>query len=109
LGKSRPPALGAILAVKWNRLPLPTALVDLVLMDINMPEMDGLEAAEAIRRKEVLLGTHVPIVALTASALDTRRKECIKAGMDDFLTKPIVPTALDEVLSRYSASKYDAR
>lgn len=77
--------------------------VDLVLMDINMPEMDGLEATAGIRRKEVLLGTHVPIVALTASALDTHREECIKAGMDDFLTKPIAPKALDEVLSRFSA------
>ena len=77
--------------------------VDLVLMDINMPEMDGLQATEAIRRKEVLSGTHVPIIALTASALDVHREECLKAGMDDFLTKPIVPKALDEVLSHFGA------
>lgn len=83
--------------------------VDLVLMDINMPEMDGLEAAEAIRRKEVPLGTQIPIVALTASTLDTHQEECIKGGMNDFLTKPIEPAALDEVLSRYAASKYSAR
>jgi len=79
--------------------------VDLVLMDINMPEMDGLQATESIRRKEALSGTHVPIVALTASALDTHREECLKAGMDDFLTKPIVPKALDEILSRFRASR----
>jgi len=79
--------------------------VDLVLMDINMPEMDGLQATEAIRRKEAFSGTHVPIVALTASTLDTYTEECLKAGMDDFLTKPILPKALDEILSRFRASR----
>jgi signal transduction histidine kinase/CheY-like chemotaxis protein len=79
--------------------------IDLVLMDINMPEMDGLQATEAIRRKEALSGIHVPIVALTASALDTHEEECLKAGMDGYLTKPILPKALDEVLSRARASR----
>jgi CheY-like chemotaxis protein len=77
---------------------------DLVLMDINMPEVDGLQATEAIRRKEVLSGSHVPIFALTASAMDSHIEECLKAGMDGFLTKPILPKALDEVLSRFHAS-----
>jgi signal transduction histidine kinase/CheY-like chemotaxis protein len=77
--------------------------VDLILMDINMPEMDGLQATEAIRREEVLSGTHVPIFALTASGLDTHKEECLKAGMDGFLTKPILPKALDEVLSCFRA------
>jgi len=70
-----------------------------------MPEMDGLQATAAIRRKEALSGTHVPIVALTASALDTHDDECLKAGMDGFLTKPILPKALDEILSRFHASR----
>jgi CheY-like chemotaxis protein len=53
--------------------------IDLVSMDISMPEMDRLEATEGIRRKEELSGTHVPIIALTASALDTHKKECLQA------------------------------
>jgi signal transduction histidine kinase/CheY-like chemotaxis protein len=62
---------------------------DLVLMDVQMPVMDGLEATLTIRKLEVLRGTHVPIVALTANVLEEHRKEAHLAGFDDFLPKPV--------------------
>jgi PAS domain S-box-containing protein len=73
---------------------------DLVLMDYQMPEMDGLEATRAIRQKEqagmVLSrnGGHIPIVALTANAISGERDKCLEAGMDGYVTKPIVPEEL---------------
>ena len=81
---------------------------DLIFMDINMPEVNGLEATEEIRRKEIVKGTRVPVVALTASALATYKEECFQAGVDDFLTKPIDAKALDEVLWRYRPRQVDA-
>jgi signal transduction histidine kinase/DNA-binding response OmpR family regulator len=62
---------------------------DLVLMDVQMPVMDGLEATLAIRKFEGLRGTHVPIVALTANVLEEHRKEAQQAGFDDYLPKPV--------------------
>jgi len=62
---------------------------DLVLMDIQMPEMNGLEATEAIRLWELPHGSHVPIVALTAHALQGDRERCLEAGMDGYVSKPI--------------------
>jgi len=62
---------------------------DLVFMDVQMPEMDGLAATRAIRQKETINGTHLPIYAMTAHALKGDRERCLESGMDGYLTKPI--------------------
>lgn len=75
---------------------------DIVLMDCQMPEMDGFEATDVIRTWEKEAGRHVPIVALTANAMSGDRERCIEAGMDDYLSKPIKPEPLLETLRRWS-------
>ncbi len=72
---------------------------DLVLMDIQMPEMDGLEAAAAIRRLDAATGRHVPIVAMTAYGLAEDRQQCLAAGMDQYLSKPIRAKELLELVA----------
>lgn len=81
---------------------------DLILMDVQMPEMDGFEATAAIRRKEKSSGLHQMIVALTAHAMKGDQERCLAAGMDGYLSKPIRPQELDEALARYGARHHVA-
>jgi CheY-like chemotaxis protein len=74
---------------------------DLVLMDIQMPEMDGLEATRAIRQQEHDMGVQIPIIAVTAHAMKGDRERCLAAGMNDYLTKPLKPAELDAMLARW--------
>ncbi len=71
---------------------------DLILMDVQMPEMTGLEATRQIRREEAI-GTHVPIVAMTASAMSEDRDHCLAAGMDDFISKPVSSRVIEEIIT----------
>jgi signal transduction histidine kinase/DNA-binding response OmpR family regulator len=71
---------------------------DLVLMDVQMPEMDGFEATAAIRAKEAETGAHLPIVAMTAHAMKGDRERCLAAGMDAYVAKPIRPEELFEAI-----------
>ncbi|MCC6785553.1 MAG: PAS domain S-box protein [Planctomycetes bacterium] len=73
---------------------------DVVLMDMHMPEMGGVEATRRIRAGEAGSGRRIPIVAMTASATAEDRAACLGAGMDDYVTKPVQPAALAEALAR---------
>src|SRR5690606_7593844 len=82
---------------------------DLVFMDVQMPELDGLEATQQIRAMESAEGlARVRIVALTAHAMKSDRDQCIAAGMDDYLSKPIVPAELDRVLAQSASATRSA-
>ena len=78
---------------------------DLVLMDIQMPEMDGFEATAVIRERERGRDRRIPIVALTAHVMQGYRERCLAAGMDDHLAKPIDPRRLEEVLLRWAPAR----
>jgi CheY-like chemotaxis protein len=73
---------------------------DLVLMDVQMPEMDGLAAARAIRAQERNTGKHIPIVAMTAHAMKGDEERCLEAGMDDYVSKPVSRKALADAIAR---------
>nr|HML84486.1 ATP-binding protein [Bacteroidales bacterium] len=75
--------------------------IDLIVMDVMMPECDGLEATRQIREIESGTGNHTPIIALTAGALKEEREKCFAAGMDDFLAKPVDPEMTMAVIKRY--------
>ena len=78
---------------------------DLVLMDCQMPVMDGYEASRKIREIEQGSDRHIPIIAVTANAMDSDRKVCLNAGMDGFLSKPFDMNGLDEVLMNWLDAK----
>ncbi|MER9525227.1 response regulator [Mesorhizobium sp. M0292] len=81
----------------------------MILMDVSMPEMNGLEATAAIRRLEEHTGMHIPIVGVTAHALKGDRERCLEAGMDDYLPKPISPRALLEKVERWVGISSEAQ
>jgi|GEM_PF-1895243 len=84
----------------------PVRPAEVVLMDVQMPEVDGIQATTAIRSWEQEHGVEpIPIVALTANAFAEDRQKCLRAGMDDFLSKPINKTALRQCLANYSQSE----
>jgi CheY-like chemotaxis protein len=74
---------------------------DIILMDVNMPEMDGIEATKRIRQMETETGSHVPIIGISAGVLPEEKSACIGAGMDYFLSKPLKSAELKELLSAY--------
>jgi signal transduction histidine kinase/CheY-like chemotaxis protein len=77
-----------------------SATFDVVLMDVQMPEMNGFEATAAIRHRERTAGGHLPIIAMTAHAMTGDRERCLQAGMDDYVSKPIDAAALFEAVER---------
>jgi CheY-like chemotaxis protein len=79
----------------WEHQPF-----DAILMDVMMPEMDGLEATLVIREREKATGQHIPIIAVTANAMVGDREKCLAVGMDDYIPKPVDVTQLYEALSR---------
>jgi CheY-like chemotaxis protein len=74
---------------------------DVVLMDVQMPEMDGFEATAAIRAREKVTGSHVPIVAMTAHAMKGDRERCLDVGMDGYISKPLQPSELFEAVEGF--------
>jgi signal transduction histidine kinase/CheY-like chemotaxis protein/HPt (histidine-containing phosphotransfer) domain-containing protein len=90
-------------------LAVATQRFDLVLMDVQMPVMDGIEATGIIRRSEATRGVHTPIVAMTAHAMKGDREHCLEAGMDDYLSKPIQVQELLATIERYASPQRGVR
>jgi CheY-like chemotaxis protein len=78
-----------------------TSKYDLILMDIQMPVMSGLIAAEKIRALEVSTNSHIPIIAITANAMLGDKERCISAGIDDYISKPFQPSVLIDKIKRF--------
>jgi CheY-like chemotaxis protein len=81
--------------------------VDLILMDVQMPEMDGFEATKLIREREKANGGHIPIVAMTAHAMKGDREKCLSAGMDSYISKPINAEDLFSVIENLTNGSRD--
>ena len=78
---------------------LKTQQFDFVLMDVQMPDMDGLEATATLREREKETGEHMPVIAMTAYAMKGDRQRCLAAGMDDYVSKPIHAEALFDTIA----------
>jgi len=81
---------------------------DLVLMDVQMPEMGGLDATRALREREIGTGRHLPVIAMTAHAMKGDEERCLEAGMDDYIAKPVQAQMLYAVIDRVVARFYGA-
>ena len=88
----------------WEKDP-----IDLILMDVQMPIMDGLEATAAIRVKEEKTGRHVPIVAITAHVMKEDKEKCFDAGMDYYISKPINPKKLFDTIENIKSEEFKSR
>ena len=91
---------GSEAIARWNQ-----GDIDVILMDVQMPKMDGFDATRCIRRQEQAAGAHVPIVAMTAHAMAGDRERCLQAGMDDYVSKPVNRAMLEQALARCTTPK----
>ena len=82
---------------------------DIILMDVQMPEMSGFEATAVIREREKEKKSHIPIIAVTAHAMQGDKDRCLKAGMDNYITKPIDPDKLFEIIEKITGYRYDIK
>lgn len=82
---------------------------DFILMDVQMPVMDGLEATWVIRQKELQTGQHTLIIAMTANAMQDDRKRCLEAGMDDYIGKPVSKEAINAMIAKVKAGSREGR
>jgi two-component system, sensor histidine kinase and response regulator len=87
----------------WRREPFAA-----IIMDVQMPEMDGFEATAVIRAAERGTGTHIPIIAMTAHAMSGDRERCLAGGMDDYVAKPISVKEVDRILAEVVQSASQA-
>jgi CheY-like chemotaxis protein len=78
---------------------------DLILMDVQMPEMNGYEATAAIRERESAIGGHIPIIAMTANAMIGDRERCLEAGMDRYISKPVKTRELFDAIEELTSSR----